>query len=173
MADRSQRRRSLLYFAQLSDFQLADEESPARVEFVDLTANPPSTSIFSAAQRPQEALVAQAAESSIRQVNRFGSSPVAQAGNARAKLAFSVFTGDLADSPQLNESRAVLGLLEGGPVNPNSGVDNAGCPPGTPAPPRPPATPASRTRTTWWRARSSTTPTTRPARMPRSRGGRG
>ena len=26
----------------------------------------------------------------------------------------------------------MLGLLEGGPVNPNSGVDNAGCPPGTP-----------------------------------------
>ena len=27
--------RSLLYFGQLSDFQLADEESPARVEFID------------------------------------------------------------------------------------------------------------------------------------------
>ena len=64
VADRARRRRSLLYFAQLSDFQLADEESPARVEFVDLTANPPSTSVFSAAQRPQEALVAQAAEAS-------------------------------------------------------------------------------------------------------------
>ena len=57
---------------------------------------------------------------------------MAQAGNARAKLAFSVFTGDLADSQQFNESRGVLGLLEGGPVNPNSGVDNAGCPPGHP-----------------------------------------
>ena len=41
VADRARRRRSLLYFAQLSDFQLADEESPARVEFVDSTANPP------------------------------------------------------------------------------------------------------------------------------------
>ena len=29
------RRKSLLYFGQLSDFQLADEESPARVEFID------------------------------------------------------------------------------------------------------------------------------------------
>jgi metallophosphoesterase (TIGR03767 family) len=132
VADRARRRRSLLYFAQLSDFQLADEESPARVEFVDLTANPPSTSVFSAAQRPQEALVAQAAEASIRQVNRFLASPVAQAGNTRAKLALSIFTGDLADSQQLNEARGVLGLLEGGPVSPNSGVDNAGCPPGTP-----------------------------------------
>ena len=65
-------------------------------------------------------------------MNRFASSPVAQAGNARAKLALSIFTGDLADSQQFNESRAVLGLLDGGTVNPNSGVDNAGCPPGTP-----------------------------------------
>ena len=68
----------------------------------------------------------------MRQVNRFVSSPVVQGSRSRARLAFSLFTGDLADSQQLNESRAVLGLLEGGPVNPNSGVDNAGCPPGTP-----------------------------------------
>lgn len=132
VADRARRRRSLLYFAQFSDFQLADEESPARVEFADVAANPPFPGVVNAAQRPQEALAPHTAEASIRQVNRFLSSPVAQAGNARAKLAFSLFTGDLADSQQLNEARAVLGLLEGGPVNPNSGVDNAGCPPGTP-----------------------------------------
>jgi hypothetical protein len=34
-AGRDQRRRSLAYFGQLTDFQLADEESPARVEFTD------------------------------------------------------------------------------------------------------------------------------------------
>ena len=32
---RAERRRSLLYLGQLSDFQLADEESPSRVEFID------------------------------------------------------------------------------------------------------------------------------------------
>ena len=129
---RGERRSSLLYFSQLSDFQLADEESPARVEFVDATQSTPLTKVFSAAQRPQEALVAQAAEASIRQVNRFLRSPVREAGGARARMAFSLFTGDLADSQQLNESRGVLALLEGGPVNPNSGVTNQGCPPGTP-----------------------------------------
>src|SRR5688500_18626652 len=45
------RRRSLLYFAQLSDFQLADEESPLRAEALDLADSP-----FTSAWRPQEAL---------------------------------------------------------------------------------------------------------------------
>ncbi|MDQ4049904.1 MAG: metallophosphoesterase [Actinomycetota bacterium] len=129
---RTERRRSLLYFSQLSDFQLADEESPARVEFVDATQSSSITDVFSAAQRPQEALVAHAAEASIRQVNRFLTSPVPGAGGTRASMAFSLFTGDLADSQQLNETRAVLALLDGGPVNPNSGVTNQGCLPGTP-----------------------------------------
>jgi hypothetical protein len=44
---RRHRRRSLFYFAQLTDFQLADEESPARVEFFDDGA--------SGSWRPQEA----------------------------------------------------------------------------------------------------------------------
>src|SRR5687768_9184950 len=44
-AGRDTRRESLLYFGQLTDFQLADEESPARVEFIDVGP-------FSAAWRP-------------------------------------------------------------------------------------------------------------------------
>ena len=50
---RTTQRRSLAYFGQLSDFQLADEESPARVEFLD----PPNGNQFpfSAAWRPWEA----------------------------------------------------------------------------------------------------------------------
>src|ERR687896_831122 len=47
------RRVSLAYFGQLADFQLADEESPARVEFLDPTANPLP---FGSAWRPWEAL---------------------------------------------------------------------------------------------------------------------
>ena len=132
VAARAERRRSLLYFSQLSDFQLADEESPARVEFVDATQSSSLSNIFSAAQRPQEALVAHAAEASIRQVNRFLTSPVRGAGGRRASMAFSLFTGDLADSQQLNEARGVLTLLEGGPLDPNSGATSQGCPPGTP-----------------------------------------
>ena len=49
---RERRRVSLAYFGQISDFQLADEESPARVEFLD----PDPSGTASSAWRPQEAL---------------------------------------------------------------------------------------------------------------------
>ena len=65
------RRRSLMYFAQLSDFQLADEESPARAEVLDLANSP-----FTLAWRPQEALAPHTVDEVIRQVNRFDQSPI-------------------------------------------------------------------------------------------------
>ena len=62
---REGRRRSLLYLGQLSDFQLADEESPTRVEFAD---NGPA----SAAWRPSEAIAARKIDDAmIRQLNAF------------------------------------------------------------------------------------------------------
>ena len=48
-------RTSLVYFGQLSDFQLADEESPARLEVIDPLSTPLSLP-FGAAWRPWEAL---------------------------------------------------------------------------------------------------------------------
>ena len=70
-AGRASRRVSLAYFSQLTDFQLADEESPARVEFADPGA--------SSAWRPQEAFHPFLIDASIRQINRFvPSSPVPQ-----------------------------------------------------------------------------------------------
>jgi 3',5'-cyclic AMP phosphodiesterase CpdA len=115
-AGRETRRRSLTYFAQLSDFQLADEESPARVEAVDGTA--------SSAWRPQEALNPHSIETMIRQINRFTTaSPVAQGGGARAGMDFALTTGDNADNQQHNENVWVRQLLEGGQtIAPNSGV---------------------------------------------------
>jgi metallophosphoesterase (TIGR03767 family) len=117
---RAKRRTSLLYFAQLSDFQLADEESPARVESLDIDDTP-----FTSAWRPQEALEPFTVDRAIRQVNRFMRSPVAMRKHRRAKLKLSVLTGDNADNQQRNEVAWVRQLLEGGQVNPNSGVDPA------------------------------------------------
>ena len=116
------RRRSLLYFAQLSDFQLADEESPARAEVLDI-----ANSAFTSAWRPQEALAPFAVEAVVRQVNRFDRSPIRHAKRRRARLALTITTGDSADNQQINETRWVVELLEGGRVDPNSGVEGGVC----------------------------------------------
>ena len=121
-------RRSLLNFLQMTDFQIIDEESPARVEFLDQTQRGPFNP-FSAAYRPQEALTAQITEAMVRAV-RNAVSPI-----TRARLKFTILTGDNADSQQFNETRWFIDVLDGGKsVNPNSGI---------PADPLCPATPGS------------------------------
>ena len=128
---RAQRRRSLLYAAQTTDWQLADEESPSRVEFLDIAANPPFPSTVSAAWRPQEALGAYAIEQSVRQINEFAdASPVTHRGSAQASMDMVLMTGDQADNQQLNETDWVVQLLEGGSLDPNSGTDPSSCPAG-------------------------------------------
>jgi metallophosphoesterase (TIGR03767 family) len=118
-AGRETRRRSLAYFAQMTDFQLADEESPARVEAAD--------SLASGAWRPEEALGPFNIDTEIRQIDRFTSaSPVAQAGGVRAPMDLAITTGDNADNKQYNENVWVRQLLEGGaPLSPNSGVKSS------------------------------------------------
>jgi hypothetical protein len=115
-AGRAANRISLAYFAQMTDFQLADEESPARVEFVDPGA--------SSAWRPQEALVPFEVDATVRQINSFADeSPVDQGGAPGGNaMDFALATGDQADNMQRNESIWVRELLEGGsPVMFNSG----------------------------------------------------
>ncbi len=118
-AGRDTRRRSLSYFAQLSDFQLADEESPSRVEFAD--------SLASSAWRPMEAFGPHTVDAAIRQINRFTTaSPVQQGGGTRATMDFALTTGDNADNQQFNENVWVRQLLEGGlALAPNSGVKSS------------------------------------------------
>jgi hypothetical protein len=120
---RESRRASLSYFAQLTDFQLADEESPARVEFADPGA--------ASAWRPQEAFHPWVVDWSFRQLNEFtGASPHTQAGGARAAMDFGLLTGDQSDNQQYNETVWVRQLVEGGQeLDPNSGIDDfSGCP---------------------------------------------
>ena len=116
LAGRTDRRRSLAYFAQLTDFQLADEESPARVEFADRGAG--------SAFRPQEAFSPWAIDYSFRQLNQFTpASPHAQGGGARAPMDMALVTGDQSDNQQYNETLWVRQLIEGGsPLTPNSGI---------------------------------------------------
>jgi metallophosphoesterase (TIGR03767 family) len=122
-AGRDKTRTSLVYFGQLSDFQLADEESPARVEIIDPLATPLNLP-FGSAWRPWEALNPQIDDAMVRQLNQFTAvSPVADGSGGQRAMDFTINTGDSADSQQLNETLWVRTLLEGGALNPNSGVD--------------------------------------------------
>ena len=106
---------SILHFLQLSDFQVVDEESPARVEVLDSTQRVPGASPFSAAYRPQESLTTQVTESMVRQVQQT-TSPV-----TGEPLDLAILTGDNADSQQYNETRWFIDILDGtiGPGNPD------------------------------------------------------
>ena len=119
LTGRETRRASLAYFSQLTDFQLADEESPARVEFLD-----PGPS---SAWRPQEGFSAFQMEATVRQINEYAdASPVAQGDGTFNAMDFSLLTGDQADNQQFNETRWVRDLLEGtvDPINFNSGLSD-------------------------------------------------
>jgi len=110
---RPRRRKSLLFFAQLTDLQVADEASPARKEYL---SNGGDTS-----WRPQEALTTQAAEQLVRALNAHRVSELRTARGRRARLSMTLVTGDQTDNAQLNETRWALSLLDGGRVDPSSG----------------------------------------------------
>jgi metallophosphoesterase (TIGR03767 family) len=119
---RAHHRRSLVMFAQLTDPQIADEMSPARVDFAD-----PAGGEIKSSWRPQEALGLQVFDSIVRAVNANRRSPVKQGNGKRGKLAFALTTGDLADNQQLNETRWFRTVLDGGRVDPFSGKPITSC----------------------------------------------
>jgi metallophosphoesterase (TIGR03767 family) len=113
------RRRSLIYFGAIDEIHYTDEESPQRVEFLDFDDTP-----LTEAWKPHEALTAFAIDAVIRGVNAFaGRSPIHAVGG-RARMALVLTTGDNADNQQRNEVQTYVRLLEGGTVNPNSGVES-------------------------------------------------
>lgn len=118
---RESRRTPLAYFGQLTDFQLADEESPARVEFLDPEGGP-----FTASWRPSEAFNPHEANEMIEQMNSFAANaPVASGDGSKPPMDFVMNTGDISDSQQYNETLWNRQLIEGGTITPGSGVDPA------------------------------------------------
>ena len=79
-AKRTEKRRSLLNFVQLTDPQIADEMSPARVDFAD-----PAGGEIKSSWRPQEALGLQVFDSVVRNVNANRASRVKQGNGKRAR----------------------------------------------------------------------------------------
>ena len=110
--DRERRRRSLVVFHHFADFQLLDEESPLSGEWQDSCPVPLSTSAF----RPQEALTLHAAASLVRAANRIDRSPL-----TGRSTDFVLHTGNAADNAHFNELRWFIDLMDGRPLQPDSG----------------------------------------------------
>jgi hypothetical protein len=108
-------RRSLAFFAHLTDTHIADEASPARHE--RLHGLKP---MFGGFWRPQEAFGPHVVDQTVRAVNRHTTSRLPSAGGP-AQLGFALVTGDLADNAQVNEVRWAVRALEGGRLDPFSG----------------------------------------------------
>lgn len=103
----------LLSFVTLTDFQLPDEESPLRGEFVDKCSRHPAESAF----RWNDTMLPHLINSMVQAANDVKIGP-----KTGRPFDFAVQLGDAAENQQLNEVRWFIDLLDGGKlIDPNSG----------------------------------------------------
>ena len=104
LAPRGSAPREVVRFGHLTDTHVRDEESPARVPFLDRLGAPVTTAF-----RPQEALSPQVLNAAIRAMNTQRPDAV-------------LLTGDLVDNAQANELEQFLAVVRGGQVDPDTGA---------------------------------------------------
>ncbi len=97
-------RKSLVYFWLAADPQIIDEESPIRFDG------------FTELYRPHGHLIPQVFEAHVRSARRIS--------DLGRKFDFALVAGDLTDGSQLNEFEWMLTILNGGVIDPDSGVDD-------------------------------------------------
>lgn len=112
--------RSLLHLVHLTDLQLADVQSPGRLEFLHDHVGQPGFEELIPMFRPQELLGVHATEATVATINALGASPL-----TGAPLQLAITTGDNIDNAQLNELDLYLRALSGGPVDVRSGRGDA------------------------------------------------
>jgi len=110
---RAKSRRSLYYFAHLSDIHVIDAQSPARMDAIQSI----SPTLFTDACRPQDTLTVHVLASMVDAVAASQTSSV-----TGAPLASALSTGDSADNLSHLETRWYIDILDGQQVTPNSGA---------------------------------------------------
>ncbi|MFN2389722.1 MAG: hypothetical protein ABR575_08995 [Actinomycetota bacterium] len=115
--------RALAGFKHLSDVHVIDEESPARVEWMDACTVPElgtqdeADKGVTGAYRVHESLSTQVGDAMLRRLAAITRGPA-----TNVPLSFAISTGDNADNNQVNETRWFVDLLDGEVVDPNSGA---------------------------------------------------
>ncbi|HXF36693.1 MAG TPA: TIGR03767 family metallophosphoesterase [Actinomycetota bacterium] len=109
-------RRSILHLLHVTDLQIVDVASPARIEFLDRWPDRREIRDLLPAHRAQEPLALHAFEAMIRAANALRRSPV-----TGAPVDLVVTTGDAIDNQQWNELTWFLGVLAGRPVSASGG----------------------------------------------------
>jgi 3',5'-cyclic AMP phosphodiesterase CpdA len=104
LAPAAQPGRTLATLAVITDAHVRDEESPARVPFLDRLGGS-----FSSTFRPQETLSAQVLDGAVRSIDAVRPDAV-------------LVTGDLIDNAQANELALARTVLRGGVARPDSGA---------------------------------------------------
>ena len=98
-------RRSLAYILAIADPQIIDEESPIRMDG------------YSEVYRPHGQLTPQLFEAHVRTAQRISD-------HSSRPFDFTVIAGDLTDTSQENELEWMITTLNGGVIDPDSGIDD-------------------------------------------------